>query len=600
MLQLHHIHIEYDKVLLNDATLTIFPSQLTLIQGRSGTGKTSLLYQIGCISKKMCCEYDYQGIALHQLSEEQLALIRKNDIGYVLQDHLLFEHYDVLGNLQHACMINDTPKTENELLELLQTVKLHISLHKRMSELSGGEKQRLAIACALLKDPKIFILDEPTSALDIQNERLIFEILKDIAMKRHIYVIIASHSSIAKDYADSIYQIDNQQLIVTQQKVNQTQKFTIQRKPISKQFYQRYIKHFQKSYRFIHTLILLVFILAMSCLSMSYQMIENRILTNVQLLDRMSYNQLFITQDSNHIYLDSVDIEPLTSQPSLQHIQSIYPVYQYKTKLNDIDYYLLPIYDENQFDDELSLINPNHSSYQEIITSPQNYQNLTPFLYENQQFQLPFNNKDEIYHLYGLFKENFIPPFLFKNSHYLYLSYQCIETLAKEKQLPIIGYTIFCENLETLNQVTETLTQQGYGINNQFQKGDELYQIQNNLEVLRMVIVGIVMILSILSLCILFQHYISMRKKEFALLKINGLSQKNIYSLIQYELKYFLFYGYFIPSLILILILYYLKMTISWYMFITIYGAMLLLGLICYGIHQFYMSQLTPEDILRH
>lgn len=151
MIQLNHIHIEYDKILLNNASMTIYPSQVTLIQGRSGTGKTSLLYQIGCISKKISCEYNYQNLHLHQLNEEQLALIRKNDIGYVLQDYLLFDHYDVLGNLKHACMLNDISKTEEELQKLLQTVKLHISLHQRISELSGGEKQRLAIACALLK-----------------------------------------------------------------------------------------------------------------------------------------------------------------------------------------------------------------------------------------------------------------------------------------------------------------------------------------------------------------------------------------------------------------------------------------------------------------
>ena len=96
MIQLIHIHIEYDKILLNNASMTIYPSQVTLIQGRSGTGKTSLLYQIGCISKKISCEYNYQNLHLHQLNEEQLALIRKNDIGYVLQDYLLFDHYDVL------------------------------------------------------------------------------------------------------------------------------------------------------------------------------------------------------------------------------------------------------------------------------------------------------------------------------------------------------------------------------------------------------------------------------------------------------------------------------------------------------------------------
>ena len=108
--------------------------------------------------------------------------------------------------------------------------------------------------------------------------------------------------------------------------------------------------------------------------------------------------------------------------------------------------------------------------------------------------------------------------------------------------------------------------------NNQFQKGDELYQIQKDLNFLRLTIVIIIMVLSVFSLCILFHHYIMIRKKEFALLKINGLSQKNIYYLIHYELKYFLFYGYFIPSIMIIICLYLFKLSISLYMLFTIYG----------------------------
>ena len=599
MIQLNHIHIEYDKILLNNASMTIYPSQVTLIQGRSGTGKTSLLYQIGCISKKISCEYNYQNLHLHQLNEEQLALIRKNDIGYVLQDYLLFDHYDVLGNLKHACMLNDISKTEEELQKLLQTVKLHISLHQRISELSGGEKQRLAIACALLKNPTILILDEPTSAFDVKNERLIFQILQDIAHQQNIYIIIASHSYIAADYADSIYQIKEQKLIANKQEKTEKQASITRRKSISQHFYHNYIKHFQKAYRFMHVLILLVFIIAVSSLCISYQIIENNILMNAQLLDRMSYNQLFITQNPNNIYLDS-DIKEITSKPSLQNIQSIYPVYQYRATLNHIDHYLLPIYEENQFDNELSQMNPSQTHYNEIITSPSNYQNLIPFFYDDQQFQLSLGNNSEIFHLYGLFKENFIPPFLYKDSHYLYISHHTLETLAKEKQLPVVGYTVFCKNLTTLNQVKQTLIKQGYGINNQFQKGDELYQIQKDLNFLRLTIVIIIMVLSVFSLCILFHHYIMIRKKEFALLKINGLSQKNIYYLIHYELKYFLFYGYFIPSIMIIICLYLFKLSISLYMLFTIYGIMILLWIICYSIHQFYISRLTPEEILRH
>lgn len=178
MLRLENVHIEYDQTLLENENMSIYPSTLTLIKGRSGTGKSTLLYRIGLIHSIIDYDYYINNKNIRNYKENQIASIRKNQMAFVLQDSLIFEHYNVLENLKHAYMINEVKKSEEELLDLLHEVKLDIAFNQRVNQISGGEKQRLAIACALCKDPQILILDEPTSALDEENERIIFSLLK--------------------------------------------------------------------------------------------------------------------------------------------------------------------------------------------------------------------------------------------------------------------------------------------------------------------------------------------------------------------------------------------------------------------------------------
>lgn len=602
MLKLKHIHIEYDKILLDDASLNIYSSQLTLIKGRSGCGKSTLLYRIGMISSHMDCEYEFDSTDIHDLDDEERSLIRKNYIGYVLQDNLLFEHYDVLENLRHACMINNLSKSDKELEELLEEVHLHISFHQKIHELSGGERQRLAIACALLKEPQLLILDEPTSALDVANERKIFQILRDIAHERHIYVVIASHSYIGDEYADAIYEIKNQQMeCYKETPVLDEKKSLPEKRPLTKRFYQYYIRHFRRAYRFMHILITGVFVLSVTLILMSYQLIENRISYNHDLLDTMSYNQLFVTANPNQIYLDYDQLESVSCNfDEIDGISAIYPVYQYMVPIDSYLYYLLPIYEENDFDNELSQININHSSREEIFTSSQNYQDLIVHFVEQNELELDFGNKEQIYHVGGIFNQNYIPPYLHQNSRYIYVSHEVIENIAQSHQLSVVGYSLFCEDLQALNKVSNKLVNLGYGVNNQFQKGEELSKIQTQLNQMRLVIIAVIVVLSLIFLVILFHHYMMMRRKEISLLKVNGLSQKDVYQLVSHELRYFIVYGYFIPSLVIFFIIFILGMPLSLATVIVVYSIMCILILICYVLNRFIVSRLSPEDILRN
>ena len=134
MLKLENIHIEYDKTILENEEMKIFPSSLTLLKGRSGTGKSTLLYRIGLIAEIRNYDYYMDGLYINDLDDHQISLIRKNDIGFVLQDSLLFDHYNVLDNLMHICKLNNTIKTQEELKNILKEVKLDILLTQKISE----------------------------------------------------------------------------------------------------------------------------------------------------------------------------------------------------------------------------------------------------------------------------------------------------------------------------------------------------------------------------------------------------------------------------------------------------------------------------------
>lgn len=595
MLKLENIHIEYDKTILENEEMKIFPSSLTLLKGRSGTGKSTLLYRIGLIAEIRNYDYYMDGLYINDLDDHQISLIRKNDIGFVLQDSLLFDHYNVLDNLMHICKLNNTIKTQEELKNILKEVKLDILLTQKISELSGGEKQRLAIACALLKEPKILILDEPTSALDIENEKIIFQILQNLAQEHHIYVIVASHSYMGEDYADHVYEIIDGKLIEIKKYENNECMIYKEKSKLTPEFYKYYAKHFRISYRLMNTLLKLVLLISVLLMMICYQFVENKIAENQSSLDKMSFNQLYVS--TNDAYLDTANNNDQSIENQLEdisEIEAIYPTYEYKLNFDE-EYYLLPLYEENDFTEDYIKTYTHTHENTNIVMSVSIYSRLT--LYLDNEKQITLNN--QTYNIIGLLRQNYISPYLRNHNNFIYVDYKVIEEIARENHLKPCGYTIFTSDLKSLEKVNKELREQGLSVNNTFQKGNILKDIQDNLEKTRIMIMGIIIILSTGLLIVLFNHYVNQRNKEFALLKVNGLGQQDILKIIINELIDLNIYGYFIPSIIFIIITYLLSMKVSFNMYLLIYSTMIIQMIISYLINKFFISKIFPERIFR-
>lgn len=603
MIRLENIHIEYDHVLLENEDIAIYPSSLTLIKGRSGTGKSTLLYRIGLIHEQIDYDYYINDENIRYFSEEQISSLRKNYMAFVLQDSLLFEHYNVKENLQHACMINQVYKTDEELIDLLHEVKLDIQLEQRINQISGGEKQRLAIACALCKNPSILILDEPTSALDIENEKIIFSLLKELALSRHMYIVVTSHSSIANDFANQIYEIQNHHLIQIKDYYNEEKINKKQEAIISNDFFQYYINHFRKSYRFMNLFIMIVLTLTILLVSSIYLVIDYKINENYQLLDKISFNQLFITNNIEHIYLDdqffSSHTEIYQKLKQMEGIKKIYPVYQYHVQINGIDYNILPIYDENKFDEDCSYVYKHDSTYPRILMTSTTYRNMSTYLINEKQLQYHFINNDYIFNIIGLLRHNYQSPFLGFTNEYIYVDNQIIESIARYYQLKPIGYSVFCDSLGSLQSVEKEIKFLNYGVNNLFQKGEELLKIQNHLLKMRNILTISISILSTVLLIALFSHYIHLRKKEFSLLKINGLGEKDIFHIITKELFYFNIRGCILPFLLMIILFKIMGINISMEFIFNILGLIFFQLIVLYYLNKKIIIKIVPENILR-
>lgn len=194
-------------VLFNHLNLEIPENQITCIYGTSGCGKTTLLDIIGLIEPYQSGNIYYDGRTIKNEKEKRKMLREK--IGFVFQDFGLIENETVLNNLKIVKKIAKLKDNEKEINTVLESLQLPIDLDRKVYELSGGEKQRLAIAKIILKCPDLILADEPTASLDKNNKQIILDLLKNFS-KEGKTVIIVTHDKETIDIAD--YKVDLTQL----------------------------------------------------------------------------------------------------------------------------------------------------------------------------------------------------------------------------------------------------------------------------------------------------------------------------------------------------------------------------------------------------
>lgn len=220
MLELKNVVKEYvvknEKVMaLNDVSYTFEMNNFYGIMGHSGSGKTTLISILGLLESFDSGTYLINGEEVKDFDNNKISKIRRDYVGFVFQDFYLDEYLNVYENVMLPLITHKelSKETKNEMvIEALTKVGIVDRKNHFPSQLSGGEKQRVAIARALINNPKIILADEPTGNLDEDNEKMIFQILKDLS-KEGKCVIVVSHSNEVKSYADKIIKITNGKLV---------------------------------------------------------------------------------------------------------------------------------------------------------------------------------------------------------------------------------------------------------------------------------------------------------------------------------------------------------------------------------------------------
>jgi len=200
MLNATHLSKRYatptgDLTVLRDVTLSLNAGESACVMGPSGSGKSTLLYILGGLEPPSSGSVQLDGKDPYALSADQLAAFRNRDVGFVLQDHCLLPQCTVLENVLVPTLVGEADAGAADRAKgLLDQVGLGERLHHRPSELSGGEKQRAAIARALIRQPRLILCDEPTGNLDAETASTVADLLIALHAKRQAIMMLVTHS----------------------------------------------------------------------------------------------------------------------------------------------------------------------------------------------------------------------------------------------------------------------------------------------------------------------------------------------------------------------------------------------------------------------
>ena len=219
MLQIKDIHKEYRtgnlvQRALDGVSLSLRDNEFVAILGPSGSGKTTLLNIIGGLDRYDSGDLIINGISTKKYKDRDWDSYRNHTIGFVFQSYNLIPHQTVLANVELALTISGVSKSERRrrAKEALEKVGLGAQIHKKPSQMSGGQMQRVAIARALVNDPEILLADEPTGALDSDTSVQVMDLLQEVAKER-LVVMVTHNPELAQLYATRIVTVKDGRIL---------------------------------------------------------------------------------------------------------------------------------------------------------------------------------------------------------------------------------------------------------------------------------------------------------------------------------------------------------------------------------------------------
>lgn len=524
MIELKDICIEYDRVILDHASISIPAHSITLIRGKSGSGKTALLYCIALMDIKSSYQYYYDG---KEIEEKDRNNIRKECISYCLQENDLLAHLDVRGTLQYFAHIHNKHLSDKDIQDYLDKMHLDVTLNQNVMTLSLGERQRLSIATALVSNPQVLVLDEPTASLDHENEIEIYNILKELST--HMTIVLASHSEEAIKYADIVYTLEDGRLTSDGSVIQEDicGKGVISQ--VNHKFYKEYVKDYVKHYRFMYVLMMMVFILSLVSGQMILGIIHHSRDQGMQMLIGQLENKAIITKDK-HSYVDQ-DYSHFIKIDD----KNTFPLYKIYTQIEGEDVYLVPYFkdddlskyiDRNIQETRSGIYMDNDTYYRLNQISSHNKVKLDLYITDQEGMHQTTHTFD----INGVFRNNKKVHYVSKSQRYIYVPYSILQDIYKQSECTprYIGYIIKTDTYDELNKLVDYYESKRYRINDSFTDREAMNSLDSYYKNMMFTFAGVILVISVLIDIVLESHLLMQRKKELVLLLISGLLKKDL------------------------------------------------------------------------
>lgn len=210
MIEVKNIHKSFgDLEVLKGVNLTVQKGEIVAIVGKSGAGKTTLLQIIGTLDQPTQGEVLINGERLMAKGERELAAFRNKHIGFIFQFHQLLPEFTALENVCIPAMIAREKESDYKAraVQLLTELGLKDRMNHKPNELSGGEKQRVSAARALMMKPDIILADEPTGSLDTQNKKELSDLLLKLRKQYGQTILLVTHDKELASIADRVIEI---------------------------------------------------------------------------------------------------------------------------------------------------------------------------------------------------------------------------------------------------------------------------------------------------------------------------------------------------------------------------------------------------------
>ena len=475
MIELKDICIEYDRVILDHASISIPAHSITLIRGKSGSGKTALLYCIALMDTKSKYQYYYDH---HLIEEKDRNNIRKECISYVLQENDLLAHLDVRGTLQYFAHIHN----------------------KHLSD----------------KDIQ-----------DHENEIEIYNILKELST--HMTIVLASHSEESMKYADVVYTLENNQLSVNSSMISDDPCGEGVISQVDHKFYKEYVKDYVKHYRFMYVLMMMVFILSLVSGQMILGIIHHSKDQGMQMLIGQLENKAIITKDE-HSYVDQ-DYSHFIKIDD----KNTFPLYKIYTQIEGEDVYLVPYFkdddlskyiDRNIQETRSGIYMDNDTYYRLNQISSHNKVKLDLYITDQEGMHQTTHTFD----INGVFRNNKKVHYVSKSQRYIYVPYSILQEIYKQSECTpcYIGYIIKTNTYNELNELIDYYESKGYRINDSFTDREAMNSLDSYYKNMMFTFAGVILVISVLIDIVLESHLLMQRKKELVLLLISGLLKKDL------------------------------------------------------------------------